>query len=205
MPTKAPLSKEDAFLLDVSTIARKCGRQFVHAADADDIAQDIVLYYLEAFRENRPVVVRKDLSGMVRNMVVWRILDTYRATRRRARRDAQYLATLTGVTPAWMCPELQMEEGELTALVTRTLDALTPMCRTVYLMVRDDDESYLSAASTLGITRSSVCNHVVVAQRRLRVALAGWLEDRFARVSAGRAQLAETDAKVTVQPVNAAA
>ena len=75
----------------------------------------------------------------------------------------------------------------------------------MYLVVCDDDESCLSVASTLGITRSSVCGHEVVAQRRLRAALADWLEHRVAQVSPLRAQRAEPDAQVAIQPVDVAA
>lgn len=205
MSPNAQLSKEDAFLVQVSKLARRWGQLFVPTTDADDIAQDIVLDYLEAFRAGTAKAVRKDLSGMVRNKVVCRIVDLHRATLRRAQRDAQFLASLGEVTPAWMSPELQVEEGELTDLVTRTLDTFTPLCRTVYLMIRNDEESYLSVASTLGITRSAVCSHVVIAQRRLRAALSDWLDERAVQLSPPHTQEAETDATVTVQPANTAA
>ncbi|MEP6619419.1 MAG: hypothetical protein ABJE47_08890 [bacterium] len=205
MPAIDQQFTEETLLSQVSQIARESGRQFVDAADADDIAQDVVLDYLVAFRDGRVTASGKDLIALVRNQVFCRIVDLDRAIRRRARRDGQFLASLADVAPAWMSPRARFEEGELTDLVTRSLDTLTPLCRTVYLMVRNDETSYLSVASALGISRSAVCGHVVVAQRRLRAALSDWLELRTATVSPLYAEPASHVGPVVDQPVDVAA
>ena len=70
-----------------------------------------------------------------------------------------------------MQPDLAIEECELERLRERTLASLPRMCRCVYTMVRDQDLSYQTVAAVLGISRSAVCHHVTMAQRRFRIAL----------------------------------
>lgn len=89
---------------------------------------------------------------------------------------------------AWRSPALQVEEGEVTDLVTWTCDTVTLLCRSVYLMIRDDEVSSLSVASTLGITRLAVRCQVVIAWRRLCAAPSDWLAERAAQGSPLRAQ-----------------
>lgn len=83
----------------------------------------------------------------------------------------EHARDLAGGTHAWMWPDVAFEEREMDALIDRTLTVLPPTCRRVYEMIRAYDLSYQEVARALGISRSAVSNHIVLAQRRFRVAL----------------------------------
>ena len=64
-----------------------------------------------------------------------------------------------------------MEEAAFETFLDRTIAALPPVCRRVYVMIREDDASYEAVGRTLGISRHTVHAHLKAAQRRLRAAL----------------------------------
>ena len=174
MPTTSrPISPNDAFVIQVSTLARQAARRFLilhDLADADDIAQDVTLECLASIEGRKMESIPTDITSLVWTMVIRRTLNVARAA---DRRDARALACVRNEDDmhAWMFPEAQVEHDELVALVKLTVASLPPMCRRLFPMLREDDASYADVALTLGITRHTVNEHLSTAQRRLRAAL----------------------------------
>jgi RNA polymerase sigma-70 factor (ECF subfamily) len=168
-PTDVPA--EEAFLIAVSAVARPYARLLASRDDAHDIAQDVVLDCLTTLRDGgRPFNVMENV-GLVKTMVLRRLLSLHRANDRRAVRDAEHEQERADSTHVWMQPDLGVEAQELEDILEKTIASLPRMCRRVFVMVRDQEASYQTVANVLGISRASVNAHVVSAQRRLRVAL----------------------------------
>ena len=172
-PSHAALSREDAFLIQVSTLARQCARRLLilEEDEVEDIAQDIVLQCLASFRSGKGVVITSGIACFVRTMVLRQVIDAFRASMRRENRSAEYARELTERTHVWMSPELGVEEAEFETFLDRTIASLPPICRRVYVMIREDDASYETVGRTLGISRHTVHAHLKAAQRRFRAAL----------------------------------
>lgn len=176
--SRTELSPDDAFLIEVSTHARRYARRFSllgDSQDADDIAQDVVCECLIALRNGKGVVIATNIASFVRTMVLRRLVDALRADTRRHARDEEYMHDLADQPHVWMSPEMALEAEELDNVVHRAIASLPPVCRRVYLMIREDGHSYQEVAQSLGISPNTVREHLVDAQRRLRIALAGTL------------------------------
>ena len=209
MPTTArpPLSPDDAFVIQVSTLARHAARRLLilhNLADADDIAQDVTLDCLAGIRSGKREIITTDLAGFVWTMVIRRALNVARAADRRDARALVCVRDEDDVHP-WMYPEAQVEHAELEACIEVAVASLPPMCRRVFQMVREDDASYAAIALTLGITRHTVNEHLTTARRRLRATLVddGMIAPPLPRACPPRVPQAAND--VTAQRVDAAA
>ena len=208
MPTTSrPTSLNDAFVIQVSTLARQAAhRQLVlqKLADADDIAQDVMLDCLASLQGGKMELSTTDIASFVWTRVIRRTLNVTRAA---DRRDARALACVRHDDDmhAWMSREAQVEHAELEARIEVAVASLPPMCRRVFQMLREDDASYADVALTLGITRHTVNEHLSTAQRRLRAALvdAGVIAPPVPPARPPR--VAETPNDVTAQRVDAAA
>ena len=161
------LDQEEHLLLEIHALARRRARKVLEPDVADDVAQDVVLECLVKMRDGawcRPV----SLAGLVRQMVLRRTVDVYRRDRRRAERSAVHLSQSKASPPSWMQPDLALEELEYTALRASVLHVLPEGCRRVFAMVREEGLAYGAVATLLGLSRATVCAHVVHAQSKLR-------------------------------------
>ena len=123
-------------------------------------------------RQGRLIVREGFIAALVRQVIRRRAVDLLRGAQREAEHVAAYAADEDHPSPAWMSPELTLEERELADFHERTLVSLPDTCRRAFSMVRQDDASYDVVAETLGVSRSAVHAHVVTAQRRFRRKLA---------------------------------
>ena len=171
--SRPELSPEDAFVIHVSTLARVAASRYLilHDPDeADDIAQDVTAECLASIRSGRSGIITAGIKCLVRTMVLRRAMNVIRGD---DRRDARAAACVPdeGEQDSWMSPEAMVEHAEAEALLAHAVAALPPTCRRVFQMVREDDASYAEVARTLGITRHTVKEHLMTAQRRLVAAL----------------------------------
>jgi RNA polymerase sigma factor (sigma-70 family) len=111
------------------------------------------------------------LKGLIATMVRRRNAELYRAWRRAAERDAEYLRERMASVHTWMDPEAQWIERECDELYAKTLASLPPQCRAAFVAVREDGLSYAEAAKELGISGKMVGKHISHAQRVFRLAL----------------------------------
>lgn len=66
-------------------------------------------------------------------------------------------------------------EKELQAVIQRALDALPERCREVFIKSRIEGLKYKEISEELGISVNTVENHIVIALKKLRVALKDYL------------------------------
>jgi RNA polymerase sigma factor (sigma-70 family) len=161
-------SETERRLISISRLARLLAQRIVPADVADDLSQEIVLECLEKARNERSIREIACNPRIVRAMVRRRAIDRLRRTQRRDARQRQYVQDLEDSTPSWMQPDMAVDEQELALLHAQTTAGLSPMCRRVHTMVREEGWSYARVGATLRISRSAVCRHVVNAQHRFR-------------------------------------
>ena len=162
---------DDRLIADIATLARRFATHIVDDDAAEDIAQDVALQCLIVIREGRWRIDAAEVPDFVRRVVRRKAVDRLRRSQARERRHDDY-ARETHASPTWMSPELAYEERELAELHALALGRLPARCRRTYLMVRDEGETYESAASRLGVRPTTVSAHVVTAHTHLRRALA---------------------------------
>lgn len=163
---------ETDLLVRVGELARVYASQaLASSADADDVAQQVVLEMLERMRRNRPVSDVANIGALVRRMVRCRVADLCERGRRRRVREADYASAHDGDPHTWMSPEYELEELELEHCGTRALANLPEKCRRAFVMVQLEDVSYNEAAAALHVSRSTVCGYVVLARKQLREGL----------------------------------
>lgn len=169
-PTTASMSSESQLFAEVATIARTLAARVVPADAVDDLVQEVVLRCLVEHRAGR-AIDRDRLPGLVKMLVFVCTTHESQRTRRRGERDALHEQEMRASEHVWMSPDLAIEQQELENVYQRALDALPRACRRAYTLVRDEALTYEQAAARLGVSRATVCFHVVTAQSRLRDAL----------------------------------
>lgn len=169
-PASPAACSEAQLLMDVATLARRFAGKYMCTHDAEDLAQDVVLECLIRMRAGKwkPII---SLGAFVRAMVWRRRTDSLRQRERRTSRDAEHARALTESVHTWMSPEHALEERELLSFHEQTLTSLPRSCRRAYVMVREEEAPYQLVADRLGVSRATVCAHVVAAQRRFRLEL----------------------------------
>jgi len=144
-------------------------------ADAEDVVQDAYVRAMRGFAGFRGEAIRPWLLAIVRN-VAWRAL----AVRRRATSnvipieaayahggddDPEPLAIASNEPSA----ETAMIDAGDRALLTRALDALTPMFREVLVLREIEEMSYADIAAVVGIPQGTVMSRLSRARAELRL------------------------------------
>ncbi len=75
-------------------------------------------------------------------------------------------------------PERELLDDELRALIHKTVENLPPRRRMIYKMIKDDGLKYKEVASLLDITQKTVENHLDIAIKEVRQAVAQYLEGK---------------------------
>ncbi len=144
-------------------------------ADAEDVVQDAYIRALRGFDGFRGDAIRPWLLAIVRN-VAWRAL----ALRRRATNnvipiesayardgddDPEPLAIASDEPSA----ETRLIEAGDRAMLTRALDAMTPLFREVLVLREIEAMSYAEIATVLGIPHGTVMSRLSRARAELRL------------------------------------
>jgi len=161
-------AKLETLLLEVERLARQFSRRLVLPADADDLAQDVVLTCLTSIREGTWNGRVAPLPVIVAHMVRCRTVDRLRRRGCAAERDGEYTRELLEASHSWMSPDAALEEQELEEIRLQALETLGPACLQAYALVREEGLSYAEVARMLGVSRRGVSAFVVKAQKRLR-------------------------------------
>jgi RNA polymerase sigma-70 factor (ECF subfamily) len=156
----------------VYRVARKALRGTLARPDAHDVAQEIVMEYLEQIRAGNWQEPKIAFRSAVRARARDRAIDRLREWKQRATREHSYMLAHAANIPGWMHPELALEEKTLMPRFERALGRLSPRCLSALLLVREEGLSYGETALRLGITRAAVNQLIVRAGRQLRKALA---------------------------------
>jgi RNA polymerase sigma-70 factor (ECF subfamily) len=116
-------------------------------------------------------------------------------TRMREHRELVRMGTYLYLLKTWYQPlrrpDAEIERAELATVIDDTVVAMPMRCRTVWLLVNENNMTYDEVAAELKITQTTARRHMSRAQRLLREALfdAGYVESPKllpAKVSRGR-------------------
>ena len=144
-------------------------------ADAEDVVQDAYIRAQRGFDGFRGEAMRPWLLAIVRN-VAWRAL----AVRRRATNNVipieAAFARSDGDAPEPMdipsdepSVETRLIEAGDRAMVTRALDAVTPLFREVLVLREVEEMSYTEIAAVLGVPQGTVMSRLSRARAELRL------------------------------------
>ncbi len=138
----------------------------VRREDAEDVAQETYVRLVRAGSiEQSELHVRAFMFKAATNLAY----DRFRQRRSRGQHDDGALAALADETPA---PERIVALAQAVAIVERTLLALTPRCRQVFLLRTSHEHSYEEIAQRLGVSKRTVEREMQTAldacQRELR-------------------------------------
>ena len=161
----------------------RCG----NPSDADDVMQDLWLK-LANLRPGPIANGRAYLFRMANNLA----LDRSRTAMREAARQARWLENEQGaveveerIDPA-LPADAAIAAAQDRAILLRAVEALPQRARHALTLYRFEGLNQSDVAATMGISRSAVEKHLVVAMKHLRRAFAGWGEiDAAASSSSG--------------------
>lgn len=193
--------EQNAAIEEIARLALAMTRA-LRLADAEDIAQEVALECLERMRAGTWAPGSIRLRVIVRKLVWVRAIDHLREAVRRRYREAAYGAAVVNPSDAWRRPDLALDERYLLGLHETALARLPRLCRRAYVLVRERGYSHLEAARVLKVTRATVGQHVVRAQREIRRTLAAHGIDAPAPRKNGRRLLVGEQVGVG-RPVNA--
>ena len=144
-------------------------------ADAEDVVQDAYVRALRGFDGFRGDAMRPWLLAIVRN-VAWRAL----AVRRRATnnvipieaaytRDGDDTPEPMSIASDAPSAETRLIEAGDRTLLTRALDAMTPLFREVLVLREVEEMSYAEIATVLGVPQGTVMSRLSRARAELRL------------------------------------
>jgi RNA polymerase sigma-70 factor, ECF subfamily len=144
-------------------------------ADAEDVVQDAYIRALRAFDGFRGENMRPWLLAIVRN-VAWRALAVRRRTTNnvipieaaytRAGEDEPEPMSIASDEPS---AETRLIEAGDRSLLTRALDALTPLFREALILREVEEMSYAEIATVLGVPQGTVMSRLSRARAELRL------------------------------------
>jgi RNA polymerase sigma-70 factor (ECF subfamily) len=144
-------------------------------ADAEDVVQDAYVRALRAYEGFRGEDMRPWLLAIVRN-VAWRALAVRRRTTNnvipieaayaRTGEDDPEPMTIPSNEPS---AETRLIEAGDRALLTRALDALTPLFREALVLREVEEMSYAKIATVLGVPQGTVMSRLSRARAELRL------------------------------------
>jgi RNA polymerase sigma factor (sigma-70 family) len=144
-------------------------------ADAEDVVQDAYIRALRGFDGFRGEAIRPWLLAIVRN-VAWRALAVRRRTTNnvipieaaygRPDDDARGPLNVPSGEPS---AETTLIEAGDRALLSRALDALTPIFREVLVLREMEEMSYAEIATVIGIPQGTVMSRLSRARAELRL------------------------------------
>ncbi len=136
---------------------------------AEDAVQEVFVRVWNHRTQLRPYSSpRAYLYRVLRNLIT----DDYRRQRLRERWNE---ARQHEGPPEAPSPASLLEASQLAAAANRAIAALPERRRDVFVLAHLHGLSYRDVAEALGITRRTVANHMTLALRELRVALAPYL------------------------------
>jgi RNA polymerase sigma factor (sigma-70 family) len=163
---------QNALALEIHVLAhRHAARLLKPRCDAEDAAQDVVLWCLGELRKQRWDIGDRTLDAHICCLVRRRIAVLKRQRRRWMERDREYLRDLESSVHGWMDPEASFDATEVESARDEALGQLPPACRASFDLVRTENLSYESAAERLGVTTAAVKANVLRAQRTFRSVL----------------------------------
>jgi RNA polymerase sigma-70 factor (ECF subfamily) len=131
----------------------------------EDIAQGI---FMELWKKRRGLDIRTSLGAYLHKMALTRALN-YLRDNRKHRHDPE--EELTSYHADISTPLQELAADELQNVISKTIDALPPRCRDVFVLSRFEAMSYQEIAKALDISPKTVENQISKALLILRTAV----------------------------------
>jgi RNA polymerase sigma-70 factor (ECF subfamily) len=154
-------------------------RRFVDHDTAEDVVQAVFASYWEGYAATPPRVFSSDAAhtqAAILSAVQNRVRTLRRDGRTREKKARHVRAELGPPIREAGSPDGSLAELELSEMVAWALDALPARQREVFCLVKFDEMSYEETGAVLGISGSTVHQHLVKASQRLKVALEEYRE-----------------------------
>jgi len=130
-----------------------------NAADASDLAQDTFVRVMTA-RHDVPIrEPRGYLSAIARSLLIDK-------SRRRTIEQAYLFALAQRPEPVEVSPEVRLSIIEMLISIDPLLDELGPRTREIFLAVQLEGLTYVAAAERVGVSVTTVKNHLIRAMTR---------------------------------------
>jgi RNA polymerase sigma factor (sigma-70 family) len=160
---------QDALAVEIHRLAHEAAQRQARVAtledeeddglmeiEAEDVAQDVVLFCLERLREGTLDLNGRVFDSHIRCLVRRRASVRRRQRGRRAARDMERVRDTDGVVKEWVEADGEMDSAALDKAYAAGLEKLTPACRKAYQLVRGEKLSYVAAGKRLGVSPETV-------------------------------------------------
>lgn len=134
---------------------------------SDVVAEELVM---DVFLK---IWLGRDLAGQINNLDAFlfrvtknKVIDFLRSTARNPTLKELLLDNMSLIANEQADSNLRHKEFE--EKLREAIHLLPPKCKTVYLLSREEELSHLEIAEKLGISRHTINNHIVEAQRFIR-------------------------------------
>lgn len=129
---------------------------------SEEIVMDVML---SVWRKKGSLDSNLSVSAFMYKSVRNRVIDY---ARKRKIRTVAFDEINFPLWPSALSPDSIMCKKEMEHIYRQGLERLTPRKRDIFLMSREQGESYLSIANKLALSKNTVENHMVVALRQFK-------------------------------------
>jgi len=140
------------------SLIRFIRRRIGNAEEADDIAQDL---YCRIARQPDVAAIKQPRAYLFR--AARNFIFNRNQHRRYTSADAHFSiddAAEAEIVCSAPSPECVVQSRQELALVEKAIEELSPKCRTVFLLVRFEEQSYKEVAAYMGLTVKSIEYHM---------------------------------------------
>jgi DNA-directed RNA polymerase specialized sigma24 family protein len=171
-PMSPPVSDIDAKLAEIRRTAQSLAAKMLGADDAEDIAQEIVIWAWEKLRaEPGSIDFSRPLTPVVFSWVGTRVLGVHAIPDARLARSVVYTDHRRNDIALHQDPIAALAGRELGRVVSESLRTMPAARREVYVAIHDRGESYADIALARGISTETVHAHNRLAQIAVRAAV----------------------------------
>jgi RNA polymerase sigma-70 factor (ECF subfamily) len=162
----------DAKLAEIRRTAQRYAAMMLSADDAEDVAQEIVIWAWEKLRaEPGSIDFSRPLTPLVFSWVGTRVGNRMDSEDARVARNVAYNDDRLDVIPLHQDPIAALAGREPGRVVSECLRTMPPARREVYVAIHDRGEPYADVARRRGISKQTVHAHHKLAQVAVRAAV----------------------------------
>ena len=167
-----PIGDIDAKLAEIRRTAQRLAAMMLSADDAEDIAQEIVIWAWEKLRaEPGSIDFSRPLTPLVFSWVGTRVRNRMNSEDARVARSVVYTDHRRDDIALHQDPIAALAGRELGRVVSECLRTMPAARREVYVAIHDRGESYADVARARGISTQTVHAHHKLAQVTVRAAV----------------------------------
>jgi RNA polymerase sigma factor (sigma-70 family) len=167
-----PIGDIDAKLAEIRRTAQRLAALMLSADDAEDIAQEIVIWAWEKLRADPGSIdFSRPLSPLIFSWVGTRVGNRMNSEDARLARAVAYTDDRRDVIAEHQDPVAALATREIGHVVSECLRTMPAARREIYVAIHDRDESYAEIARARGISTETVHAHNRLALNTVRAAV----------------------------------